>query len=419
VRDALTYEFCVGTLLLAVGMAIHMYVQQEGAYLNLASLINFAQKGGEKVDQNRKLDDDVTNEERRVNSDSPGNDTVLVKHAMKRYATGFKAVDDVSFGIPYGECFGLLGPNGAGKTTLISALSGTTGLTGGEGTICGFDVKLQMAEIQKVLGVCPQFDILWDDLTVREHLLLYARIKGVKDAQLTVRRVAEAVKLDGDAYNTVASQLSGGMKRRLSLGIALVANPHVPFLDEPSTGLDPETRQSLWTIVSKLKKNRAVVLTTHSMEEADALSQRIGIMATGYLRCLGTPLHLKNKLGKGYQITVTFAEISGASGAPTDVLKERRSAFTALVQREVSPAAEVQESFKGDRVLSLLLPKENLQIARVFDILQEKKLKDYGINEWSIAQTSLNEVFLRIVEEAEKQTAIAEQNRGTVWAGAR
>ena len=120
---------------------------------------------------------------------------------MKRYAGGFKAVDDVSFGIPKGECFGLLGPNGAGKTTLISALSGTTALTGGEGTICGFDVRSQMHEIYNVLGVCPQFDILWDDLTVKEHLLLYARIKGVRDERVCVRRVAEAVRLDGDALS--------------------------------------------------------------------------------------------------------------------------------------------------------------------------------------------------------------------------
>jgi ABC-type multidrug transport system ATPase subunit len=215
-----------------------------------------------------------------------------------------------------------------------------------------------------------------------------------------VRRVAEAVRLDGDAYNTVASQLSGGMKRRLSLGIAIVSNPHVIFLDEPSTGLDPETRQSLWAIVSRLKSDRAVILTTHSMEEADALSQRIGIMATGYLRCIGSPLHLKNKLGKGYQITATF------SHATTEILLERRRAFTELVKTEVSSGAEVQESFKGDRVLSLNLPKGNLEIARVFDVLQEQRIKAYAILDWSIAQTSLNEVFLRIVEEAEENDAL-------------
>jgi ABC-type multidrug transport system ATPase subunit len=245
-------------------------------------------------------------------------------------------------------------------------------------------------------------------MTVREHLLLYARIKGVKDEKVCVRRVAEAVRLDGDAYNTVASQLSGGMKRRLSLGIALVSNPHVIFLDEPSTGLDPETRQSLWTIVSRLKKNRCVVLTTHSMEEADALSQRIGIMANGYLRCLGTPLHLKNKHGKGYQLTVTLEDGDSAT------LKERRSAFEVLVKTEVSAGAIIQEAFKGDRVLSFLLPKEGLQIGRVFDAVHESKLKQYSITEWSIAQTSLNEVFLRIVEQAEKQSGKT-ANRGTFF----
>jgi ABC-type multidrug transport system ATPase subunit len=325
---------------------------------------------------------------------------VRVRNAHKVYGTSFKAVDDVSFGIPYGECFGLLGPNGAGKTTLISALSGTTELTGGVGTICGFDVRREIHEVHNVLGVCPQFDILWDDLTVKEHLLLYARIKGVKNERVTVRRVAEAVRLDGDAYNTVASKLSGGMKRRLSLGIAIVSNPHVIFLDEPSTGLDPETRQSLWTIVARLKKDRAVILTTHSMEEADALASRIGIMATGYLRCLGSPLHLKNKLGKGYCLTVTFAD------GPPEILSRRRRAFLDLVKREVSSGAEPIESFKGDRVMPLNLPHENMKISRVFDLLQEQKLQGFGIFDWSIAQTSLNEVFLRIVEEAEENDAL-------------
>jgi hypothetical protein len=123
-------------------------------------------------------------------------------------------------------------------------------------------------------------------------------------------------------------------------------------------------------------------------------------MATGYLRCLGSPLHLKNKLGKGYQLTATFAD-----GTP-EILATRRRNFMELVKRDVSPGAELLDSFKGDSVLPLTLPHENLQIARVFDLLQEQKLREYGILDWSIAQTSLNEVFLRIVEEAEENDAL-------------
>jgi ABC-type multidrug transport system ATPase subunit len=349
----------------------------------------------------REMDCDVEAEEKRVADGDTAEEGVVVEQVRKQYPGGQMAVDGVSFGIPFGECFGLLGPNGAGKTTLISALSGTAELTSGHGRICGLDVKTQMSEIHTVLGVCPQFDIVWDDLTVCEHLLLYARIKGVENERVSVRRVAEAVKLDGDAYNTRASRLSGGMRRRLSLAIALISNPRVLFLDEPSTGLDPETRQSLWTIVARLRKNRCIVLTTHSMEEADALSQRIGIMAQGSLRCLGSPLHLKNKLGKGYQLTLTLED------ADSDVLKARRRAFQELVKKEVSAGAAVQEAFKGERVLSLLLPKEGLQLERVFDIVREEKLKEYAISEWSIAQTSLNEVFLRIVESAENESGHA------------
>jgi ABC-type multidrug transport system ATPase subunit len=140
------------------------------------------------------------------------------------------------------------------------------------------------------------------------------------------------------------------------------------------------------------------------MEEADALSQRIGIMAQGSLRCLGSPLHLKNKLGKGYQLTVTLED------AESELLKQRRRAFEELVKKEVSQGAVVQEAFKGERVLSLILPKEALHIERVFDLVQEKNLKEYAISEWSIAQTSLNEVFLRIVEKAEEESGNV-QNR--------
>jgi ABC-type multidrug transport system ATPase subunit len=146
------------------------------------------------------------------------------------------------------------------------------------------------------------------------------------------------------------------------------------------------------------------------MEEADALSQRIGIMAAGYLRCLGPPLHLKNKFGKGYQLMVTLRDVDGK-------LKANRKAFEELVKSEVAREATVQDAFKGDRVLSILLPKD-VQISRVFSVLGEATLTQYGISEWSIAQTSLNDVFLRIAEEAEEHAAgNSGGKRASFWAG--
>lgn len=151
---------------------------------------------------------------------------------------------------------------------------------------------------QQVIGVCPQFDKVWQDLTVRQHLVFYALLKGVprSRAGVTARQLAEKVELAGDPFEKPAGTLSGGMKRRLSIAIALTAAPPVVFFDEPTTGLDPETRRRIWGIVKAQQANgRSIVITTHSMEEADALCSRIGIMAGGCLRCLGTQVHLKNK----------------------------------------------------------------------------------------------------------------------------
>ena len=177
-----------------------------------------------------------------------------------------------------------------------------------------------------LLGLCPQFDCLWEDLTVQEHLLLYARIKGIRNHALNfaARRAAESVQLDGDSFQKVVSELSGGTRRRLSIAIALVGDPVVLVLDEPTTGLDPDTRNSIWRCISDVARGRAVLLTTHSMEEADALCDRIGIMANGKLRCLGTPLHLKNKFGQGYVLSAAYG---GGDQYPTTVCGEDEQAI--------------------------------------------------------------------------------------------
>ena len=162
----------------------------------------------------------------------------------------------------------------------------------------------QPTEVQRVLGVCPQFDRVWEELSVAEHLLFYARLKGVGAEpgcadtagaeRAAVQTTAAKVKLDGDALHQRPRELSGGQKRRLSIAIALVGEPAILFLDEPTTGLDPETRRNIWDIlVAEKKAGRTIVITTHSMEEADAVCSRIGIMSKGCLRCLGSQTHLK------------------------------------------------------------------------------------------------------------------------------
>lgn len=176
------------------------------------------------------------------------------------------AVKNLSLHVKQGEIFGLLGPNGAGKTTLISMITGVYPPTKGNAWVAGFDILNDIESVHLNMGVCPQFDLLWPDLTVEEHLLFYARLKGVppSEERLKVEHAMQEVFLFQKA-NYKTSQLSGGMKRRLSVAISLVGDPSIIFLDEPSTGLDPKNRRKLWDILSECKGKRAMVLTTHSV----------------------------------------------------------------------------------------------------------------------------------------------------------
>eukprot|EP00928_Gymnodinium_smaydae_P027673 TRINITY_DN2131_c0_g7_i1.p1 TRINITY_DN2131_c0_g7~~TRINITY_DN2131_c0_g7_i1.p1 ORF type:complete len:2102 (+),score=387.98 TRINITY_DN2131_c0_g7_i1:35-6307(+) len=397
--DACVLQFFLGLLMLIVGIFGH--VLRQGT-ITFADVVQAVRENGScsKVSDEAAAavaakDDDVEAEERRVASEASLSDAVRVHNLFKTYGSGFKAVQGVSFGIKSGECFGLLGPNGAGKTTMISMLSGTVGVTSGEASVGGFSVLKQMKRIRQILGICPQFDIVWKELTVLEHLLTFARIKGVprKVQMNSVMEVAEAVGLDGDPLRKAARSLSGGMRRRLSLGNALVGNPDVVFLDEPSTGLDPETRHSLWRVISGLTHGRCVVLTTHSMEEADALCGRIGIMAFGRMRCLGTPTHLKNKFGKGFQLAFALRQ--------TNATAEAFEKLDVFVKTKISAAALVLHSWKGANHRLYGLPLEGTLVSTIFESITDEVKDELSVQDWSLNQTSLNEVFLRIAAESE------------------
>jgi len=256
------------------------------------------------------IDPEVREEEKLVlNSISkPSQNTTVSKmpiqlaHLRKQYGSGKRkivAVKDVTIGVRKAECFGLLGPNGAGKTTLLSMLAGLVTPTYGD---IFFEEKpsKDIKDLSRIIGVCPQFDTVWPDLTVEEHFHIYARLHGVTNSsqrKALVFQIAEKVGLDGDGFKRQCKQLSGGMRRRLSIGIALTGTPKILVCDEPTTGLDPETRREIWKIFEELKHegNRSVVITTHSMEEADVLCHRIGIMCNGKLRVLGNQIGLKKR----------------------------------------------------------------------------------------------------------------------------
>jgi ABC-2 type transport system ATP-binding protein len=216
----------------------------------------------------------------------------LVKHYGK-----IKAIDGISFEIKQGEIFGLLGPNGAGKTTTVKILTTLTKPDAGKCFINGFDVIKEPYEIRKFIGVVPQENNLDRDLTVYENLFIYGKLHKVKDLKVKIRNLLEMMGL-WERKDTLVSKLSGGMQRRLLLARALLSDPKVLFLDEPSIGLDPQIRRHLWEIIKKAKaEGKTIFLTTHYIEEAEALCDRVGILSKGKLIALGAPSELKKSVG--------------------------------------------------------------------------------------------------------------------------
>ena len=232
-------------------------------------------------------------------------------HRTKSGTQGEKvAVAGISFHVEKGEVFGLLGPNGAGKTTTIRMLTLQLAPTAGRILYEGSDVQAQSQEIKKLIGVVPQHVNFDQDLTVRENLELHARLHhmGAKERQERIAELLAYVDLE-DVANDGVRRLSGGMKRRLLLARALIHRPKILFMDEPTVALDPQVRRKIWDLIRQLSREQVTVfLTTHYIEEAEALCQRVAILDKGKLTALDTPVNLKEKLGK---FTVEWDEEQG------------------------------------------------------------------------------------------------------------
>ncbi|KAH1258082.1 ABC transporter A family member 1 [Glycine max] len=266
-------------------------------------------------------DVDVKTERNRVLSGSLDNSIIYLRNLRKVYFEekhhGRKvAVDSLTFSVQEGECFGFLGTNGAGKTTTISMLCGEECPSDGTAFIFGKDICSHPKAARRYIGYCPQFDALLEFLTVREHLELYARIKGVPDFAIDNVVMEKLTEFDLLKHaNKPSFSLSGGNKRKLSVAIAMIGDPPIVILDEPSTGMDPIAKRFMWDVISRISTRRgktAVILTTHSMNEAQALCTRIGIMVGGRLRCIGSPQHLKTRFGNHLELEVKPTEVSSA-----------------------------------------------------------------------------------------------------------
>jgi len=222
---------------------------------------------------------------------------IQIKGLVKRYGS-VVAVNGLTLDIGQGEVFGLLGPNGAGKTTTIKVLSCLSRPEEGMCLVAGFDVIKDALWVKKLIGVVPQENNLDRELTCEENLKIYAMLHRVSDRSKKIHEALEAVGLL-EKKDELVTRLSGGLQRRLLIARAMLPNPKVLFLDEPSVGLDPQARRQLWELIRNIRwEGRTVIITTHYIEEAEALCDRVGIMSRGKLIALGTPATLKEQVGR-------------------------------------------------------------------------------------------------------------------------
>lgn len=210
---------------------------------------------------------------------------------LNRFYKNLHALKDINLGIKENELFGLLGVNGAGKTTLIKILTCLSKQTSGEAYVHGFSVKDNPEKIKEIVDVSPQETAVAHNLTVRENLDFFASLYNTRD-EAYISSVVNAFSLE-EVENQRAKTLSGGWKRRLSIAIGLISKPKILFLDEPTLGLDVIARRELWKIINNMKGKITIILTTHYLEEAEALCDRVAVMAKGKVKAIGTPAELK------------------------------------------------------------------------------------------------------------------------------
>eukprot|EP01101_Sappina_pedata_P003839 TRINITY_DN1556_c0_g1_i4.p1 TRINITY_DN1556_c0_g1~~TRINITY_DN1556_c0_g1_i4.p1 ORF type:complete len:1123 (-),score=390.98 TRINITY_DN1556_c0_g1_i4:78-3446(-) len=289
-----------------------------------------------------------------------------------------------------GEIFVLLGHNGAGKTTTLSMLTGLIPPSSGSARMEGYEMPQEIDQIRQHIGVCPQHDVLWDDLTAVEHLKLYSYLKGVESHKVEegVTSLLERVGLEQFTWDQVTKGYSGGMKRKLSLAIALIGDSNIVFLDEPTSGMDPVSRRFMYSFLDEEKKNKTIILTTHNMEEADILGDKIAILARGELRCCGSSMYLKNTFGVGYYLNVIKTNKLDSRG----VLQ--------LIRRHI-PTAE-NKSDNATEITVLLPLKDIKQYPALFEELEAIQANG-AIANFAVSMTTLEDVFLKIASAGEER----------------
>ncbi|XP_044745815.1 phospholipid-transporting ATPase ABCA3-like [Coccinella septempunctata] len=310
----------------------------------------------------------------------------LVLRDLTKHYCRLTAVNGLNLTVKKSECFGLLGVNGAGKTTTFRMMTGDEMISYGDGWINGFSIRNDMKKVHRFIGYCPQFDALLDNLTARETLKIFSLIRGVPRDECDFTAVTLAKDFDFTEHlDKEVAQLSGGNKRKLSTAIALIGDAPIIFLDEPTTGMDPATKRHLWNNLSKIRESgKSIILTSHSMEECEALCTRLTIMVNGNFQCLGSVQHLKSKFAEGYCVTLKIRKPANSSGL-------EHSDTTAIENYMVQnfPAAELRE--KHQELLTYYIKDRNITWSKLFGILEQSK-GHLDIEDYSVGQASLEQV---------------------------
>lgn len=310
--------------------------------------------------------------------DNRNTDTILSVTNLSKSYKGFKAVDKLNFEVKKGEVFGFLGPNGAGKSTTISMISGLVSADGGDIMINGVSLKKNPKKARVMLGICPQNIVVWNNLTCMEQIEFVGRMYSMDKKEIIRRGIDLLKSLELiDKKDKLAKTLSGGMQRRLNIILALVHNPELVILDEPEAGLDPQSRVLVRDYIKSLAKQKTVLLTTHNMDEADRVSDRVAIIDKGKLLVIDTPEKLKTNLGQGDILEIN---VVGATNHKIEEVK-----------------VELQQISKNlsfdNNILSIVSPDILDRIQNIKGILQKRQI---GIEDIRLRKRTLEDVFINL-----------------------
>ena len=328
----------------------------------------------------------------------------------------------MSFCLEKGECFGLLGLNGAGKTTTFKCITQEVNPSNGEIFLNGVKTNNNFNQIKNKFGYCPQYDAIFEYMTVYENLEFYARLKGVKIDYMTqiINSVIYEMKLD-EFIKKLSGNLSGGNKRKLAVAISMLCSPPLILLDEPSKGMDPESRRFMWSIIHKLSttaRKSSIIMTTHSMEEAETLCKRMGIMVNGEFVCLGKANEIKDKYGYGYELNIRIKPLSEELEEKLFFnkynidkrLKINMQNIENILKQinKINYMEEIQEGRLGEKLLKYMDKSNEISInsllSWIFYVKNAIKFMNYGKDyfEKIIIEESMDNTFLFKMKKKEE-----------------